>query len=370
MESVNQEITIDKDFERQLFPLSPVEFSHLEQSIASDGCREKLIVWRQQNILVDGHNRYQICKRLGASFEIELRDFESRESVADFIDRNQAGRRNCSPEDYQILTGRIYNRRKKTKAEAGAIGRSSSSQNGNCLNKTCDIVANEFGLSKNTILRNGERAAVFDAMMELGDEQAADAAKSLPQKEILAVKDKPAEQAAEELKKKHVHVSANSGEQDWYTPPQFLEAARGVLGKFDTDPASSETAQQLVKAKTYFTSENNGLEQKWRGRVWMNPPYSNGLVEKFAEKLIDELNATRVNSAIVLVNNATETKWFQRLLEACDAVCFVRGRIKFLDSNLEPKKTPLQGQAFLYFGQQSSEFLRGFDGFGVCVRAR
>src|SRR5262249_50102678 len=107
------------------------------------------------------------------------------------------------------------------------------------------------------------------------------------------------------------HVSHNSGEQHWYTPPEYLDAVRQVFGgEIDLDPASSGIAQQTVKAAKYFTTEDDGLTQPWGGRVFLNPPYASGLVEPFVDKLVDELAADRVTEAILLVNNATETKWF------------------------------------------------------------
>ena len=34
------------------------------------------------------------------------------------------------------------------------------------------------------------------------------------------------------------------------------------------------SCQETVKAKRYFTAEDDGLSQPWAGRVWLNPPYS------------------------------------------------------------------------------------------------
>ena len=121
-------------------------------------------------------------------------------------------------------------------------------------------------------------------------------------------------------------VANATGEQEWYTPPHILEAARRVMGGIDLDPASSDIAQQNVRAKRYFTRDTDGLSREWAGRVWLNPPYSAKLIDAFVGKLL----ASQVEQAITLTNNATETRWAQRLLAESDAVCLLSGRLRFL----------------------------------------
>jgi hypothetical protein len=52
------------------------------------------------------------------------------------------------------------------------------------------------------------------------------------------------------------HVSQNSGENEWYTPANYIEASRMVMGSIDLDPASSETANRTVCATAYYTKVN------------------------------------------------------------------------------------------------------------------
>lgn len=123
------------------------------------------------------------------------------------------------------------------------------------------------------------------------------------------------------------HVLNNSGNNEWYTPAKYIELARKVLGTIDVDPASCEYANRTVKAKTYYTADNSGLEKEWHGKVWMNPPYAADLVQKFADKMVCEYEAGNTSEAIVLVNNATETQWFNNMMIAAGAVAFPKGRI-------------------------------------------
>lgn len=57
-----------------------------------------------------------------------------------------------------------------------------------------------------------------------------------------------------------------------YTPVEYIEAARYVLGRIDLDPASCARANETVRASTYYTKEDDGLTQTWFGNVYLNPP--------------------------------------------------------------------------------------------------
>jgi len=59
----------------------------------------------------------------------------------------------------------------------------------------------------------------------------------------------------------HQRINATSGEVEYYTPVEIIEAARRVLGVIDLDPASSEAANQIVKATHIYTVKEDGLLQ-------------------------------------------------------------------------------------------------------------
>lgn len=81
-----------------------------------------------------------------------------------------------------------------------------------------------------------------------------------------------------------------SGSPEHYTPARFIEPARRCMNGISLDVASSEDANKIVKADTYFTKENSGLKQDWTQypTVWCNPPFGDKLLEPFAIKFIEE----------------------------------------------------------------------------------
>ena len=172
----------------------------------------------------------------------------------------------------------------------------------------------------------------------------------------------PIEATPDEVKRPH--VSYNTGNSEWYTPLDYIELAREVMGSIDLDPASADIAQRVVKADVYYTQETDGLSHEWFGNVWLNPPYASELIVKFVARLISELE--NIKQAIVLVNNATETEWFGRLANDAMAVCFPKGRVKFYAPD-GSTGTPLQGQALLYFGEYKDLFVDKFRRKGWCA---
>lgn len=157
------------------------------------------------------------------------------------------------------------------------------------------------------------------------------------------------------------HVSDDSYE--WYTPIEYIEAARNVMGSIDLDPATSEQAQAAIMAGNYFTRDNDGLSHQWFGNVWLNPPYNMPLIEQFIDKTIGEYKSGLVNSAIVLTNNSTDTGWFHKLAQY--PFCLTRGRIQFW--NGEDKLATRQGQAIFYLGDDIDKFVTEFSRFGLVV---
>jgi len=165
-------------------------------------------------------------------------------------------------------------------------------------------------------------------------------------------------------------VKGLTGEIEWYTPRQYLDAAVKVMGDIDLDPASSEVAQQHVRARKYYTLEDDGLSQAWHGSVFLNPPYAMPAIRDFVTKMTESWRQGHITHGILLTNNATDTEWFHQALKSARAVCFTRGRIHFLEGrngDLVEKNSPTHGQAFFYFGPDPERFADVFGEFGSIV---
>lgn len=171
------------------------------------------------------------------------------------------------------------------------------------------------------------------------------------------------QKALKEGKEKQTIVQLFTGDNEWYTPMEYIEMARRVMGSIDLDPASTDFAQEVVRAEKYFTEDSDGLNQDWAGNIWLNPPYENKLIMQFIDKLIGE---KEVSQAIVLTNNNTDTQWFKKLFNWCDLLCFTTGRINFHKKD-NTISAPTNGQTFFYMGNNYKKFAEEFNKIGLIM---
>lgn len=156
---------------------------------------------------------------------------------------------------------------------------------------------------------------------------------------------------------------AKKENNEWYTPPEWIELARAAMGSIDCDPASSHAANKTVKACAYYTKETDGLSYDWGGNVWLNPPFSANLIYRFANKVIEQID--NFNQAIVITDNCTETKWWQHLANHSNSTLFIKKRIRFLNPAGGPGPYPYRGQTLFYFGRAAYNFGVIFGDKGV-----
>ena len=153
-------LKIDPEFQSQIPPLTDDEFKQLEENILKEGkLLSPLIVWN--NTLVDGHNRYAILqKHPEICFSTMPLRFANREEALAWICKNQLGRRNLSPEQKRYLLGKQYESEKKAakifRGNQYTLAKKSGGDHGDNHHsgkKTCDRIAEENGVSKDTVIR-------------------------------------------------------------------------------------------------------------------------------------------------------------------------------------------------------------------------
>ena len=164
-----------------------------------------------------------------------------------------------------------------------------------------------------------------------------------------------------------IKSNQNKGVIEWYTPSKYLEAARITMGSIDIDPASCKFANQTVKANTYYTKENDGLEHEWNGNIWMNPPFKASLIAAFIDKLCISYKNNNVLQAILLTNNNTDTRWWHQAAQTSQLICFTKGRISFY-SPIGEIASPTNGHTLFYFGKNTQAFLKNFTQFGLLMK--
>ena len=145
------------------------------------------------------------------------------------------------------------------------------------------------------------------------------------------------------------HEPQNSKQKEWYTPPEVFELLR--FPKFDLDPASpGKSKVPWIPATKHYTIEDNGLMRQWKGRVWLNPPYGQD-----TKKWLDRLALHR--NGIALVFARTDTLWFHTIAINADAICFLVGRIHFINEEGKQGNSSGCGSMLLAWGDECAEIL-------------
>jgi hypothetical protein len=111
-------IRIDPEFKALIPPLTPDELAQLEANLLDEGCRDRLVVWRQSGTLLDGHHRHEICQQHRIPFKVTHLDFAGRGAALQWTVLNQMGRRNLSDDQRAVLAARL---RQVTSREAKRI---------------------------------------------------------------------------------------------------------------------------------------------------------------------------------------------------------------------------------------------------------
>lgn len=162
-----------------------------------------------------------------------------------------------------------------------------------------------------------------------------------------------------------MHALASSASQEHYTPAWIIEKVHAVMGQIDLDPCSTAEANEVVQARRFYTKEQDGLTQRWEGRLFINPPGDprGELPKQFFDKLEADCAMNLVSEFIWLGFNISQLRTLQSspgcdMLECC-YVCIPRTRLRFTGDH------PTKDNMILYYGDRPDVFIEHFSDVGT-----
>ena len=171
-------LKIEPQFKNLIRPLQRKEYLQLEQNILSEGCRDPIILWN--GVIVDGHNRYEICMRHQIPFAVIEMDFACKAEAIAWICANQLGRRNISEETRKFLIGKQFEAEKLAGAIKNPNGNNQYSayietvdidsqgrdKETHSRSKTAERIAKNNHISKGTVEKYAIYARALEALAE------------------------------------------------------------------------------------------------------------------------------------------------------------------------------------------------------------
>ncbi len=164
-------------------------------------------------------------------------------------------------------------------------------------------------------------------------------------------------------------------DHDFNTPPDLLDLIRQLHRRgIGLDPCSNQWS--MVKARTTYTEEENGLSRSWRnqGLVFVNPPHSTSPnnIEPWMEKAYEQfirypLDRHTDDVLVLLVPAKTDTRWFHRVVVLMAARCFLKGRPNYWHHGQVLPGPGKFASMLVYHGPSTGRFAALFEPLGWVV---
>lgn len=199
IERVKSSIEILPELQAFIRPLTDEQFGQLEQNILAHGCQDALILWETSAydlgrgeselsvyVLIDGHNRYKICKKNSIDFKIMLKTFESIEAVKEYMIDLQIGRRNLTLEEESYYRGLKYNAQKGKRGVALQLAQEGRGEE---VVNTAENLAEQFNVTSRTIKNDGKFASGLNKLSSELRQEVLQGKSKISKKEIQALAD-------------------------------------------------------------------------------------------------------------------------------------------------------------------------------------
>lgn len=185
------EFTIDPEFNDLMPPQQADEVKGLETRLLAEGCRDPLVVWEEENILLDGHTRKRLCDKHEIPYEVVTVSLPDRSAAIDWIVGLAGSRRNMTEVQWSFVRGKEYLAKKKCvgKPKEGASGKAEEGEakpEPEANGRTSEELAEKYGVSSKTIERDARVAEALDAMPAKERTAVLRGEKAIPKKELVA----------------------------------------------------------------------------------------------------------------------------------------------------------------------------------------
>jgi hypothetical protein len=287
-----KDFRIDPEFQNKIPPIGEDEFKQLRENILAAGeVYEPLVVWKEENILVDGHNRWKVIQEkpqiTQIRYSVREMSFPDKWAAFDWMYKNQLGRRNLTDEQRTYLMGKRYEARKKS--VGGQTGNVNAKNDVDKMPEsfiepkdvkagTAGVIGKDYGVDGKTVRRAEKFAHGVDVLRDVSP-AAAD--------KVLAGKAKVSKNAVAEiarLERDEVEAAADAIMSDMVVKPQepqkrkpsgytkadrelhdMIQAAIAPLR--DTENAPEYTVDSLIEdieinGATYVKSVRNMLDTR------------------------------------------------------------------------------------------------------------
>jgi len=164
---------------------------------------------------------------------------------------------------------------------------------------------------------------------------------------------------------------------EWYTPPEILAPVRAFFGgEIPFDPANA--SHNPTAARTYCTKEGyfangkrmlpqDGLSMPWAGRwVFVNPPYGEGMRDWLAKIHEEAKTFTPIIGLLSCTYRIGTRYWAELVWPRTDAVCFVNGRVAFIDESGQKVTGNTHPSMLLGWNVPMTRFVEAFGSLGAC----
>ena len=256
-----QNIIIDEEFKALLPPLDRETFDLLEENLLQNGCRDALVIWN--GILIDGHNRYEICTKHDIPFHTIDKEFTSRENALIWIITTQVSRRNLSPIQLSYYRGVHYHTDKKIQGTNNQYAQKSEKGHDDTFHfSTASRLAEHYKVSPKTINRDAKVASAIDTIGETSSEakrKILSGEMTVDRKYLQGL----SSQSREEIESLAITMEKGSFTKKKPDSPNLLEA-NGDSGTDGTDGAEAVDSKKLADTDTAAGDIIDGFQYQRR----------------------------------------------------------------------------------------------------------